>query len=184
MAHAAASLSMSTPTAERTALYRVYDGQDTLLYIGISNDFGTRWKQHAKVQPWWGEHRRMTVEWRDSRPEAEAAETAAIKTEHPRFNKMHNRDPHTEPEMTLTDPLPLPAPTPAPFPAPLLVSVNEAAAQLRVGRDRMYELIRRRKVVSVKVGGSRRVTYDSLRAYIDQFIAEQTPAGPESADVT
>lgn len=29
----------------------------------------------------------MTVEWRDSRPEAEEAETSAIKAEHPKYNK-------------------------------------------------------------------------------------------------
>jgi predicted GIY-YIG superfamily endonuclease len=39
--------------SERTALYHVFGDADLLLYIGISKDFGTRWKQHAKVQPWW-----------------------------------------------------------------------------------------------------------------------------------
>ncbi len=79
---------------------------------------------------------------------------------------------------------PLPAPMSAPLPAPLLLSPEEAAAQLRIGRDRMYDLMRRRKVASVKVGGSRHVPYDALRAYIDQLLAEQTPAGPETADIT
>lgn len=37
----------------RTALYRIFGDADLLLYIGISKDFGTRWKQHAKAQPWW-----------------------------------------------------------------------------------------------------------------------------------
>jgi excisionase family DNA binding protein len=70
----------------------------------------------------------------------------------------------------------------APMSAPLLLSVEEAAAQIRISRARMFELIRRGKVLSVKVGGSRRVPYDSLRAYVDQLITEQAPAGPESAD--
>jgi excisionase family DNA binding protein len=65
-----------------------------------------------------------------------------------------------------------------PLSAPLLLSVEEAAAQIRVGRARMFDLIRRGKVVSVKVGGSRRVPYDSLRAYVDQLITEQAPGGP------
>jgi predicted GIY-YIG superfamily endonuclease len=69
-----------------TALYRVYGDGDLLLYIGISNNFGHRWQQHASVQPWWGEKRRLTVEWLASRPEAEEAEPAAIKAEKPKYN--------------------------------------------------------------------------------------------------
>ena len=61
-------------------------------------------------------------------------------------------------------------------PAPLLLSVEEAAAQLRIGRSRMFDLIRRGEVLSVKVGGSRRIPYDSVRAYVAQLVAEQTPA--------
>jgi predicted GIY-YIG superfamily endonuclease len=72
---------------EPTALYRVFDADDMLLYIGISGDFGTRWKQHARIQPWWGEKQRLTVEWLASRELAEAAETAAIKAEKPAHNK-------------------------------------------------------------------------------------------------
>lgn len=68
-------------------------------------------------------------------------------------------------------------------PAPLLLSVEEGAAQLRIGRSRMFELIRLGKVLSVKVGGSRRIPYDSLKAYVDQLITEQVPAGPETRPV-
>jgi excisionase family DNA binding protein len=58
-------------------------------------------------------------------------------------------------------------------PAPLLLSVEEAAAQLRIGRSRMFDLIRRGEVLSVKVGGSRRVPYDSVKTYVDRLISEQ-----------
>jgi predicted GIY-YIG superfamily endonuclease len=47
---------------ERTALYRAFGGGDRPLYIGISNDFGRRWKEHAKKQTWWNEMRRMTID--------------------------------------------------------------------------------------------------------------------------
>ncbi len=57
---------------------------------------------------------------------------------------------------------------------PLLLSVEEAAAELRIGRSRMFDLLRRGYVLSVKVGGSRRVPYDSLRAYVDRLVTEQT----------
>ena len=75
---------MSNP--ERTALYRIYSTEDLLLYVGISKNFGIRWNQHAKKQPWWNEHRRMTVDWYDSRPEARTAETAAIQADGPKYN--------------------------------------------------------------------------------------------------
>jgi predicted GIY-YIG superfamily endonuclease len=74
----------------QTALYRIWGDEGLLLYIGISNNFGTRWKEHAKRQPWWDEMRRLTADaWYDSRPEAEAAEEAAIKAEKPKYNKVH-----------------------------------------------------------------------------------------------
>jgi transcriptional regulator with XRE-family HTH domain len=76
---------------ERTALYRLYGDADLLLYIGISKTFGDRWKREARTFPWWDEHCRMTVEWHNSRPEAETAEIAAIKAEHPKYNIQYNR---------------------------------------------------------------------------------------------
>lgn len=61
---------------------------------------------------------------------------------------------------------------------PLLLSAEEAAAQLRIGRSRMFDLIRRGEVLSVKVGGSRRVVAESLQEYVDKLISEQAVAAP------
>lgn len=76
--------------SEETALYRAYGEAGQLLYIGISSDFGKRWKQHARTQLWWPEKHRLTTIWFDSRPEAREAEIAAIKAEHPKHNQSHN----------------------------------------------------------------------------------------------
>lgn len=76
---------MSEPK-ERTALYRVRGEADVLLYIGISNHPGIRWNGHLLEQPWWDELRTLTVEWYESRPEAEDAEKAAIRAEQPKYN--------------------------------------------------------------------------------------------------
>jgi transcriptional regulator with XRE-family HTH domain/predicted GIY-YIG superfamily endonuclease len=76
---------------EQTAVYRIYDAEDALLYIGISNSFGRRWTEHAKVQPWWPLRRKQIVTWCDSRKDAEDAEEAAIQAEAPRYNVMHAR---------------------------------------------------------------------------------------------
>jgi excisionase family DNA binding protein len=60
----------------------------------------------------------------------------------------------------------------------LMLTPEEAAAELRIGRSRMYDLIRRGEVVSVRVGGSRRVIRESLQAYVDKLVAEQASATP------
>jgi len=75
--------------SDRTAVYRLFDVDGVLLYVGISNHFGQRWERHAKVQPWWPEVQRQTVEWHPTRKDAADAETVAIKDEHPRFNVVH-----------------------------------------------------------------------------------------------
>jgi excisionase family DNA binding protein len=65
---------------------------------------------------------------------------------------------------------------------PLLLSIEESAAQLRIGRSRMFDLIRRGEVLSVKVGGSRRIPYDSLKDYVNRLVTEQgTPDGDQPA---
>jgi len=60
--------------------------------------------------------------------------------------------------------------------APLLLSVEESAAQLRIGRSRMFSLIRSGDVLSVMVGGSRRIPYDALKAYVKRLVNEQAPS--------
>lgn len=55
----------------------------------------------------------------------------------------------------------------------LLLTPEEAAAELRIGRSRMYDLIRTGEVLSVRVGGSRRVVRESLTDYVTKLVAEQ-----------
>lgn len=70
-----------------TALYRLYDASDTLVYLGIAYDPDNRWYQHSRERKWWPQVTRKTVTWYDTRELAEAAETAAIRAERP----VHNR---------------------------------------------------------------------------------------------
>lgn len=72
--------------SERTAIYRLFAADDTLLYIGIAKRFGTRWEQHARVQPWWPHVEHQTVRWLPSREDARLAEDVAIKAERPVYN--------------------------------------------------------------------------------------------------
>lgn len=77
---------MPASAQERAALYRLYDASNRLLYIGIAENPGRRWDQHATTKPWWPQVAEKTVEWRDTREEAAAAEAEAIRTELPLFN--------------------------------------------------------------------------------------------------
>ncbi|MGO1055383.1 excisionase family DNA-binding protein [Crossiella sp. CA198] len=51
----------------------------------------------------------------------------------------------------------------------ILLTVEQAAAQLSIGRTRMFALIKNRAVESVQIGRSRRVPLDALRTYTDQL---------------
>jgi predicted GIY-YIG superfamily endonuclease len=73
-------------------LYRVYDAQGVLLYIGITMHPASRFAQHSEDKPWWADVADIRVEHCGSREEVLAAERDAIKCEHPRFNVVHNRN--------------------------------------------------------------------------------------------
>jgi excisionase family DNA binding protein len=55
----------------------------------------------------------------------------------------------------------------------LLLSVEEAADQLRLGRTRTYELVMTRKIQSVKVGRRRLVVRSSLLDFVQTLLVEQ-----------
>lgn len=81
---------------ERTALYRFWDIQGRLLYVGITNSPDLRWAQHAADKPWWERvHHKQVCAWYPSRSRAEAAERMAIMCERPLYNVIHNQgNPH------------------------------------------------------------------------------------------
>ncbi|MGW2708277.1 helix-turn-helix domain-containing protein [Streptomyces sp. NPDC001356] len=61
-------------------------------------------------------------------------------------------------------------------PAPVLLTVEEAAQCLRVGRTTCYALIRTGELESLMVGGLRRVPADAPAAYLARRRAEQRTA--------
>lgn len=80
-------------------VYRAFDAEDRLLYIGSSNNPASRMSDHEKHSPWWPFHTRMTLERHDTRAEARAAEALAIATEHPRWNVKDRSPDHPEGRM-------------------------------------------------------------------------------------
>lgn len=82
-------MSLSDIATQTTALYRYYDQDDRLLYVGIANEPFRRMAQHRHGKGWWTEVVRVDIEQFDSRPEAAEAERLAIVNEHPLYNITH-----------------------------------------------------------------------------------------------
>lgn len=68
------------------ALYRHFDSDGALLYVGISVHPTLRTYQHMHVSDWSDEIANITVERFDARSKALAAETEAIRVENPKYN--------------------------------------------------------------------------------------------------
>lgn len=74
-------------------LYRLRDIKGGLLYVGITQDWPTRMKQHQADKPWWSEVMAVELVRLDcSRQQTEAIEKAVIKTEQPTYNVTHNAE--------------------------------------------------------------------------------------------
>lgn len=81
---------MSSEIAEtKTALYRHFDEDGELLYVGISLNTIARLSQHQRHSEWFGLIARVEIQWFDNRQLAESAERQAILVERPRFNIAH-----------------------------------------------------------------------------------------------
>jgi predicted GIY-YIG superfamily endonuclease len=72
--------------SRRTALYRFFDSEERLLYVGVAFDPEARWKEHAKSKPWWHDVTRKVIEWRPTRTDALIAEAEVIRAGRPLYN--------------------------------------------------------------------------------------------------
>lgn len=72
-------------TGGSTALYRFFNADEELLYVGVADDPEERWKAH-RTRTWWPQVVRKSVEWFPCRSDALTAELIAIRTEGPIHN--------------------------------------------------------------------------------------------------
>lgn len=88
-------LAVHKADGDRTLLYRFYDSDGQLLYVGITDDPHTRWATHARknAESWWADVCVVHSEWYPTRTEAEAAEVDAIQREDPLHNVSHSTVP-------------------------------------------------------------------------------------------
>lgn len=83
---------MNNSNQNPNVLYRFFDKDKNLLYIGISKSFGNRFNQHAHISEWFAKANSVTIEHYPNRASVETAEKKAIKSERPKYNKSHNPD--------------------------------------------------------------------------------------------
>lgn len=56
----------------------------------------------------------------------------------------------------------------------LLLTPEEAAQTLSIGRSKVYELLRAGAIASIRIGASRRIPAEALRAYIGNLAGLDT----------
>jgi hypothetical protein len=70
-------------------LYRCYDAQDRLLYVGITNLGLRRWRKHTEESAWWPDVARIDVEHHTTREQAMEREATLIRALEPLYNHQH-----------------------------------------------------------------------------------------------
>lgn len=69
-----------------TQLYRFFDSDGRLLYVGVSLNLISRLRTHETDSHWFNRAKTVTIETLNSEDEAFDAEAVAIQTEHPLHN--------------------------------------------------------------------------------------------------
>ncbi|MEE1812618.1 GIY-YIG nuclease family protein [Streptomyces sp. BE133] len=75
----------------RAAVYRFFDSNEELLYLGITHNIDERWGTHERIQPWWLDVARREFTWYETRAEAEQIEASATVSEKPRYDRSGQR---------------------------------------------------------------------------------------------
>lgn len=91
--HDVRQVSDETPAESRRGyveLYRHYDKEGTLLYVGISLNSVARLRKHREEAHWFDDITRIEIERFESKEMAREAEKDAIAEERPLFNIMHS----------------------------------------------------------------------------------------------
>lgn len=77
------------PPPGRTAIYRIYDRQVRLLYIGIARWPENRIQRHNQKADWWPIATHQSIDWRETRVEAECDEERVVRREGPLYNSVY-----------------------------------------------------------------------------------------------
>jgi len=76
---------------QRTDVYRLYDADEQLLYVGVGVNGYARLDAHRREKPWWPEVRRVVMTQYGTRWTALHVEACAIRDEKPLYNRALNQ---------------------------------------------------------------------------------------------
>jgi predicted GIY-YIG superfamily endonuclease len=77
-------------TDKPQVLYRMFDADGNLLYVGLTNNPRSRFSDHCKTKSWFDQVSNIKVQTFQSRRDLLDAERTAIETEVPLHNVTHN----------------------------------------------------------------------------------------------
>lgn len=82
-------------TERETAVYKMFDADGRLLYVGMTVDLKARYREHKMCKQWWErvDHAKTKVMWFDNRAEASEMEIALIQHEDPEGNIVWSNSP-------------------------------------------------------------------------------------------
>ncbi|MGH3914797.1 MAG: excisionase family DNA-binding protein [Pseudonocardiaceae bacterium] len=66
-----------------------------------------------------------------------------------------------------------PVPAPRPTPERVLLTVEEAAERLNIGKTKTYALVKAGEIESLLIGRLRRIHTDAINAYATRLVTEQ-----------
>jgi excisionase family DNA binding protein len=67
---------------------------------------------------------------------------------------------------------------------PIVASVNETMAALKIGREKIYQLLKAGELESYREGGSRKILCRSIEAYLQRRLAQEAERRGCSIDTT
>lgn len=85
-------------------LYRFFDDDNELLYVGTSTNFGRRLSDHLRHREWAPDIANIEIEHCLTIDEMLDRERIAIQTEHPKYNVVYGGRPRYRPKKTLQAP--------------------------------------------------------------------------------
>lgn len=75
-----------SPDERRTSVYRIFDEDGYLLYVGVAVEPFTRLDTHYRKKPWWHLVHHVDIEWFATRQDAMDEELRVIRTNIPVYN--------------------------------------------------------------------------------------------------
>lgn len=85
--------------SQHWSVYRLYDSNDVLLYVGMSGSVGKRLGSHETQKCWWSTVANVVIERFATREEARKRERHYITWLWPLYNRQYNWRRHLEPSI-------------------------------------------------------------------------------------